>query len=392
MKKGLKTSLIGVFLFLILENSYSQNHNYCSTLIPEKITSFDTVGFRGLADNYYLWNNGQKISVKFLSGSSEIQKKIALIAKMWEDYANIHFVFVNTGSANIRIKLDLKGGDNSLIGTLANSVGQNQKTMNLDTSDFDDAAVMRRVVLHEFGHVLGLLHEHFNPTSGISWNKKKVYKDLYTSNGWDTTMVNSNIFEEYGISYTNGTLYDRKSIMHYPILASWTTNNYSVGWNNELSGGDKSLISALYPFYNKRKNEVPRFQINSIKQIEIINSRTKNGLLIYPKFSITTAGKEGMVYFVIFFYYSNGDPIKIEGSDYNIDHIASTFKVATIPANLQIQANNGKHDLELFIPYSVFPLPEGTNNIQAKFSAFLYDNNEIKLLSSSNAVNCVIIK
>jgi hypothetical protein len=139
----------------------------------------------------------------------------------------------------------------------------------LDTTDFDDITI-RRVVLHEFGHVLGLLHEHFNPKSGISWNRARVYKDLYNSQGWDTAAVDANIFEEYGVSYTNGTLNDKKSIMHYPILASWTTSNYSVGWNNELSVGDKSLIAALYPFYGKRMKEVPRFQITSLKQIDLL--------------------------------------------------------------------------------------------------------------------------
>jgi Astacin (Peptidase family M12A) len=359
--------------------------------MPEKITSFDTSNFRGLADNYFLWNDGQKITVKFLSGSQEIQKRIIRNAKIWENYANIHFVFVSSGNANIRVKLDSKGGDNSLIGTMANSASQNQKTMNLDTTDFDDLTI-RRVVLHEFGHVLGLLHEHFNPLSGISWNKDKVYKDLYTNYGWDTTAVNNNIFQEYSVSYTNGTLYDKYSIMHYPILASWTTNKYSVGWNNELSDGDKSLIGALYPFYGKRINEVPRFQLTSIKPIEIINSGLKEGLLIYPKFTLTTSGKEGTIYFAVFFYYRNGEPIKMEGSKYSIDNIAATFKSATIPPNLQLQANNGKHDLELFMPYSIFPLPNGTTNIKARFSAFLYYNNEIKLLSSSNPVNCIVIK
>src|SRR6202035_2191723 len=126
--------------------------------------------------------------------------------------------------------------------------------------------------------------------------------------------------------------------------------------------------------------------------IEIINSRIKDGLLIYPKFTITTAGREGTIYIVIFFYYQNGEPIKVESSEYNIDNIAATFKSAMIPPNLRLQTNDGKHDLELFMPYSIFPLPEGATNIKARFSAFLYNNNEIKLLSSSNPVNCIVIK
>ncbi len=35
----------------------------------------------------------------------------------------------------------------------------------------------RRVVLHEFGHALGGIHEHQSPASGvIPWDKPKVYE------------------------------------------------------------------------------------------------------------------------------------------------------------------------------------------------------------------------
>ena len=360
--------------------------------MPETKTSLDTSLIRGLADNYYLWNNGQKIYVRFLNGSDKLQNTIKNFAKQWEKYANISFVFILKGNSNIRINLDSKGGYNSLIGTLANSVSQNEKTMNLDTTDFNNEQIIKRVVLHEFGHVLGLLHEHFNPLSGISWNKDSVYNDLYRTDGWNKMTVDHNIFQEYKLSYTNGTLYDKFSIMEYPIKSGWTTNGYSVGWNTELSSGDIMLIKSLYPFLGKRNNEVPRFQITSLKNIEIINSKIKDGLLIYPKFTISTSGKEGTVYFIVFFYNSDETPIDSKSDKYNINNNLATFRSFVLPPNKRIQANNGLHDFELYIPYSAFELPKGKNDIKAKFTAFLYHNNEIKLLGSSTPVDCIIIK
>ena len=41
------------------------------------------------------------------------------------------------------------------------------------TPDSDDDE-LRRVVLHEFGHALGLIHEHQNPEGGIEWNEPAV--------------------------------------------------------------------------------------------------------------------------------------------------------------------------------------------------------------------------
>jgi hypothetical protein len=386
-----KLLLFTFFILLFFTSVYSQKQ-VCSTVLPEIKTSLDTSHMRGLADNYYLWDNGQNIYIKFLSGSNALQNKIKVFSKEWGKYANIKFVFVSKGNSNVRINLDSNGGHNSSIGTLANSVSQGEKTMNLDTTDFINDTILKRTVLHEFGHVLGLLHEHFNPVSGISWNKDSVYEDLYKSDGWDKEKVDNNIFQVYKLSYTNGTLYDELSIMEYPISPNWTTNGYSVSWNNDLSNGDKILIGALYPFRGKRIKEVPRFQITSLKNIEIINSKIKDGLLIYPNFTISTAGKEGSVYFIVSFYYSDGTPIKTLSDKYTIDSNIATFKVCTLPPNMHIRANNGKHDFELYIPYSIFPLPTWKNDIIAKFAALLYDNGEIKLLSSSSPVNCIIVK
>lgn len=375
---------------LISSSTYSQQFS-CSSKMPELRTSFDTTETRGLADNYYLWENGQKIYIKFLSGSVQIQNKIKQIVKEWERYSNITFSFINTGNSNIRINLDSKGGHNSLIGTLSNSVSQDKKTMNFDTTDFTDESI-KRIVLHEFGHVLGLLHEHYSPLAGISWNKKVVYEELSKTNGWDTTTVNENIFKNYGLSYTNATLYDQKSIMHYPIKPNWTTNHYSVDWNDSLSIGDKQLISALYPFSNKRVNEVPRIKMSPVQKVDIDYNKNQKGLSLYPKFSITTAGKEGNVIFIVEFFYNNGKPINVESDKYNLNNHVATIKTVMLPANVQIKANSANRNLELYIPYSAFPLPSGQNHVQAKFTAYLFHNNELKLLSSSKQFNCIVAK
>ena len=35
-----------------------------------------------------------------------------------------------------------------------------------------------RVVLHEFGHALGCIHEHQAPAGGILWDQQRVMHDL----------------------------------------------------------------------------------------------------------------------------------------------------------------------------------------------------------------------
>ena len=48
--------------------------------------------------------------------------------------------------------------------------------------------------------------------------------------------VDAQVFASYKAMYTNGTQYDKKSIMHYPIEARHTTNGYAQSWNFDFLG------------------------------------------------------------------------------------------------------------------------------------------------------------
>ncbi|HPH23216.1 MAG TPA: M12 family metallopeptidase [Chitinophagaceae bacterium] len=357
----------------------------CTAEVPSNAVYIqDTTNARGLADNYYLWDNGKTIYIKFLSGSKAMQDKVKSIVKEWERYANLKFEFVTVGASNIRINLDNKGGHNSMVGTLANNVGEDERTMNFDTTDFKTFAAMRRTVLHEFGHAIGLLHEHYSPVSGIPWNKEAVYADLKKTQGWDKAMVDVNLFQQYKVSYTNGTEYDKLSIMHYPVFARWTTNGFSVDWNNDLSEGDKNLIGLLYPKDGNRTNEVPRFTVSNFTSITVSKNDNKQGVSIYPSFKMTTAGKSARVYFIAFFYDEEGNPIKKETDTYNINNIAATFKSSVLGVGKSMAANKTKNnDFELFIPYDQLPVNTGKNNFQVEFRVYLQDDKEMKILYQS---------
>ncbi len=115
------------------------------------------------------------------------------------------------------------------------------------TTESTDAEV-QRVVLHEFGHALGLIHEHQNPAQGIQWNRDAVMRDLSgPPNNWDLATIEHNMFEPYAADETNFTATDPASIMMYPIPASWTTDGFSVGLNSALSDTDKWFVNAEYP-------------------------------------------------------------------------------------------------------------------------------------------------
>lgn len=198
------------------------------------------------------WQTGQTIRVKFLNGNNFVQSKVKQYAKQWEQYANIKLEFVSSNSS-ANIKIGFKegiyaddGGSWSYLGTDSNRQTQSMHFgwFNNNTSDTE----FRRTTIHEFGHALGLIHEHQNPVAGINWNKEVVYREYAGApNFWSRAQVDNNLFRRYERNTTNFSTYDPESIMHYSIPARHTTDGFSVGNNTELSATDKSFIASIYP-------------------------------------------------------------------------------------------------------------------------------------------------
>lgn len=241
---------------------------------------------RAAVERLKLWENGRRLRVKFLDGIPEVQNKVQAIAKEWQTIANLTLDFVTSSTAEIRISFAEQGFSWSTVGTDALIEPPGKPTMNYGWLEPGTSLrEYQRVVRHEFGHALGMIHEHQNPAAQgqIPWDKEKVYA-YYAQQGWSREDVDFNIFEVYSEDSTNHSAFDPTSIMEYAIPDSLTVGSYSIGWNTAFSATDIEFMRRQYP-----KGSV------GMIELEIDAARTKGDLSIGGevdtyRFTVTAAG------------------------------------------------------------------------------------------------------
>lgn len=193
------------------------------------------------------WRPGRTLRIRFLDGAASLQDRVWEAASGWMAHTNLSFVRHEGAGAEIRISFT-PGATWSAIGTDALVVPQDQPTANIGwlgppTEDRD----LRAVVLHLFGHVLGLAHEHQSPPDGIPWDRDAVYR-YYASlpAPWTPEQVNQHLFDACNHTVTQYPAFDPQSIMTLPIPGAFTIDGFTVEWALELTTTDAEFIARQY--------------------------------------------------------------------------------------------------------------------------------------------------
>lgn len=266
-----KNTLVLLVSVMILNSAFSQKPFVDTLKVCTEIKELNESGEKIAALKREKWQPGQTLRVRFIDGSDFVQSKVKQFATEWSNHCSIKFTFVNSGPAEIRISFLTGKGSWSIIGKSSAKYSVNPNTGNIYLSNtgitmnygwFDSYTPdeeFSRTVIHEFGHAIGLIHEHQSPVAEISWNKPVVYAYYFETMGWSKAEVDRNIFTKYSKSESQYSKYDKLSIMHYPIPASHLLKpNQAVGWNNVLSTTDKSFIGFVYPSSNNKRQKKKR--------------------------------------------------------------------------------------------------------------------------------------
>lgn len=230
-------------------NSFNDQASYDAAIKenPINANTFSTGGRnkRGVATHTKFWASHRTLTVAFLAPPSEAHREAAIKAiKQWQPSINLTLAFSDNAEGDIRISMEAPS-NYSAIGTDATLRGPGENTMNIGTELTH--AGFEGSVLHEFGHALGMEHEHQHPKADIPWNKPAVYHFYLTAYNWSKEEVDHNLFRKLETTHTRTTPYDPTSIMHYRIPNELTTGDWSVEKNTAISQNDRRLMRKIYP-------------------------------------------------------------------------------------------------------------------------------------------------
>ena len=206
-----------------------------------------------------LWMNGTTLRVRFLDGTPPQRAKATEQASWWTEHANLHFAFGDDPAAEIRVAFDPNDGAWSYVGTDIRGIPLDQPTMNLGFLDGGTAG-------HEFGHSIGLAHEHQNPAGGIEWNEQVVIAALSgPPNNWNEAQIRHNVLDKYRVDQVKGTEFDPDSIMLYFFPATWVKSGVGTHANDVLSAMDQGYVASAeaYPKDGTTTEQATELTVNA---------------------------------------------------------------------------------------------------------------------------------
>jgi hypothetical protein len=188
---------------------------------------------------------GQTVNLAFQGDTSKATQTLIILKKYAFPYINLNFQIGRTGDSVITINVNPKGPTANING---NTTGIGTKNPVISIYKLEQG-----VVLHEFGHAMGLFHEHQNPSQNnpIVWDKNQVYAHYIEKKHWKKDAVDSQILNRRNTAKSLYTPWDSKSIMNYNIQSGLTSAPVKIFVGQEYSDGDKSWFKLKYGIKTK---------------------------------------------------------------------------------------------------------------------------------------------
>jgi serralysin len=202
--------------------------------------------------NSVKWKPGQTITVGFMRdkyfNADCVQTVQDVVNSTIAPHVNLKFVWdAPISESMIRISFGPPGTNSSWIGTGALRIDKSLPTMNLGSMSY--GCGKNKHIIHEFGHALGMIHEHLRGDTSIKYDCPKMTSYLTGKpNFWSCKTIQDNVLDlksvgEYDKSYSE---YDPYSIMHYD-LGDFRCDGGKSYDNSQLSPCDIFMLQKTYP-------------------------------------------------------------------------------------------------------------------------------------------------
>jgi hypothetical protein len=196
------------------------------------------------------------ILLQFQDGTDEEHKMVLRVANEWGESANLRFVSAAprgesaAETVSVSIRRDVKEGHYT---TFDETRRATSVSLGLSDEDFS-SGYAHRVILHEFGHVLGFQHDLCRPADEVRYNESALIQYCKDTQGWDETTTRSQILTplphrfRFSPSLARFNDFDRDSIMTYDLPAGVMADGVALPVNDKLSKRDKELAAYFYPY------------------------------------------------------------------------------------------------------------------------------------------------
>jgi hypothetical protein len=210
---------------------------------------------KGIFERAHAWTPGSTLIVCFYDGDPSVLQKVADIAREWNYNGSPVSLDLGTpprscrtGGADIKVRI-VEGSSWSPIGRRSRSAVMRLGVV--PPGGLSDAK-FRQIVLHEFGHALGLWHE-LKHASGRCWNEFKAdeltafYRRTYNVANEQSIRDAIETFDPVVMAADFSTTdFDRDSVMMYAFPAHvYRSGNGSPCWaplRETISSGDKETL------------------------------------------------------------------------------------------------------------------------------------------------------
>lgn len=194
-----------------------------------------------------IWDQ-DTITFQFLDGTIKQKNEVRKFAKLWERYTGITFEYTNSKPSFLNFKkyykITFKGNSNESTQGAINGI--------IRLGHLSDDVIFRKTtILHEFGHMLGLGHEHQREDRPLILSHYKIIDSCVSEQKQSRSWCKENLNDINHSKVFIESAYDSESVMHYDLNSVIKKDSRLLDLlpetrDNSLSFTDKYYIAMLY--------------------------------------------------------------------------------------------------------------------------------------------------